>query len=125
MDRLNRNAKIAYFSMEIGLGPEIPTYSGGLGVLAGDTIKSAADLSLPMVAVTLLHRRGYFNQELREDGWQVEHPVEWDPSESMTLLPHRTQVTIAGRAVQIQAWKHDVRSLAGGTVSVLFLDTDL
>lgn len=124
-DALNRNAKIAYFSMEIGLGPEIPTYSGGLGVLAGDTIKSAADLNVPMVAVTLLYRRGYFIQELTPDGWQVEHPVDWNPSRSMTLLPQRVEVAIEGRTVQVQAWKYDVKSLAGGTVSVLFLDTDL
>lgn len=123
-DLLNRGAKIAYFSMEIGLGPEIPTYSGGLGVLAGDTIKSAADLNVPMVAVTLLSRRGYFSQELTADGWQVEHPVEWNPARFMTQLPQHVEVTIEGRPVRIQAWKHDVRSLTGGTVSVLFLDTD-
>lgn len=125
MDALNRGARIAYFSMEIGLGPEIPTYSGGLGVLAGDTIKSAADLSVPMVAVTLLSRRGYFNQELTPDGWQVEHPVDWNPARFMTLLPQRVTVTVEGRTVRVQAWKYDVRSLTGGTVSVLFLDTDL
>ena len=124
-DAQNRNAKIAYFSMEIGLGPEIPTYSGGLGVLAGDTIKSAADLSVPMVAVTLLYRRGYFSQEITADGWQVEHEVDWNPSRYMTLLPQRAEVTIEGRTVLVQAWKYDVKSLAGGTVSVLFLDTDL
>ena len=72
-----REQKIAYFSMEIGLTSEIPTYSGGLGVLAGDTIRSSADLKLPLVAVTLLSRRGYFRQEITEEGKQIEHPIEW------------------------------------------------
>ena len=61
---------IAYFSMEIGLEASIPTYSGGLGVLAGDTLRAAADMGLPMVAVTLLHRKGYFRQRLDDQGNQ-------------------------------------------------------
>lgn len=69
--------KVAYFSMEIGLDASIPTYSGGLGVLAGDTIRSAADLKVPMAAVTLLHRQGYFYQKLDAGGWQSEEPVAW------------------------------------------------
>ncbi len=68
---------IAYFSMEIGLDPEMPTYSGGLGILAGDTIRSAADLKVPMVAVTLLYRKGYFYQRLDDAGWQREEPMHW------------------------------------------------
>ena len=72
-------AIIAYFSMEICLEQAIPTYSGGLGVLAGDTLRSAADLEVPMVAVTLLHRKGYFTQTLEADGQQHEAPVLWSP----------------------------------------------
>lgn len=68
---------VAYFSMEIGLESSMPTYSGGLGVLAGDTIRSAADLEVPMVAVTLLHRHGYFYQRLDAHGNQSEEPVIW------------------------------------------------
>src|SRR2546425_7343693 len=68
---------VAYFSMEIALENAMPSYSGGLGVLAGDTIRAAADLRLPMVAVSLLYRRGYFTQRLAEDGSQTEEPVEW------------------------------------------------
>ena len=68
---------IAYFSMEIGLDPGMPTYSGGLGILAGDTIRSAANLKVPAVVVTLLHRKGYFFQKLDNTGWQTEEPVEW------------------------------------------------
>ena len=79
-------SRIAYFSMEIGLTTEIPTYSGGLGVLAGDTIKSAADLKLPMVAVTLISRKGYFRQSFDEQGWQQESSVDWRPEELLELL---------------------------------------
>lgn len=81
--------KIAYFSMEIGLETQIPTYSGGLGVLAGDTLKSCADLGLPTVGLTLLYRQGYFRQEINAEGRQVERPVEWDPSEKLILLPEK------------------------------------
>ena len=70
---------IAYFSMEIGLEPHLPTYSGGLGVLAGDTIRAAADLGVPLIAVTLLHRRGYFHQRIDDAGRQVDSPVSWRP----------------------------------------------
>ena len=76
-DHLPIDRTIAYFSMEIGIDAEMPTYSGGLGVLAGDTIRAAADLNLPMVAVTLLHRKGYFFQKINADGWQTEAPVAW------------------------------------------------
>ena len=85
MKALNEESKIAYFSMEIGLSADLPTYSGGLGVLAGDTIKSAADLKLPMVAVTLIHRKGYFNQSLDDNGWQVEEDVDWSPADAQIL----------------------------------------
>jgi starch phosphorylase len=116
---------IAYFSMEIGIKNDIPTYSGGLGILAGDTIKSAADLNLPLVAVTLITHKGYFNQELDNKGWQREKPVIWDPAKYMTLLPEKARVQIEGRDVYIQAWLYTVVSPTGGKVPILFLDTDL
>ena len=116
---------IAYFSMEIGVKNDIPTYSGGLGILAGDTIKSAADLKLPLVAVTLITRKGYFTQELDSLGWQREKPVVWDPARYMTLLPARVKVQIEGRDVYIQSWLYLVISPTGGKVPILFLDTDL
>ena len=122
---LTREPKIAYFSMEIGVHNDIPTYSGGLGVLAGDTIRSAADLKLPMIAVTLLSKKGYFTQDIDKTGWQIEHPSEWEPSRYMQLLPHKVTVQIEGRAVYIQAWQYNVKSLASGSVPVFFLDTDV
>jgi starch phosphorylase len=117
--------KIAYFSMEIGLTNDIPTYSGGLGILAGDTIKSSADLKLPLVALTLLSRKGSFRQEITEKGMQIEHQVEWDPAKIMELLPAETKVQIQKREVSIKAWLYNVHSLTGGTVPILFLDTDV
>jgi starch phosphorylase len=125
LNELTKEPLIAYFTMEIGINSSIPTYSGGLGVLAGDTIKSGADLALPMVAVTLLTRKGYFRQELDEKGRQVEHPYEWDPATFMTQLSPRVTVEIEGRAVQVQAWYYLVQSFTGGRVPVFFLDTAL
>ena len=120
-----KDTRIAYFSMEIGIRPEMHTYSGGLGILAGDTIKSAADLRLPMVAITLVYRKGYFRQKIGSDGWQEEYPVEWKPESFMELLPNKALVTIEGRDVKIQAWLYRVKSPTGGEVPVLFLDTDI
>ncbi len=116
---------IAYFSMEIALDPAMPTYSGGLGVLAGDTLRAAADRSLPMVAVTLLHRKGYFSQSLDADGWQTEAPSLWDVSAFVRELPQRVSVEIEDRKVQLRAWQFDVRGVSGGRVPVYLLDTDL
>jgi starch phosphorylase len=117
--------RIAYFSMEIGLSADIPTYSGGLGVLAGDTIKTAADLQLPMVAVTLASRKGYFRQTIDKQGWQHESPAEWYPENTLERLPAKTLVTIEGRDVKVQAWLYRVKSPTGGEIPLLFLDTDI
>lgn len=132
MDKAEENSKgamrgetIAYFSMEIGLAEEIPTYAGGLGTLAGDTVRSSADLGLPLVAVTLISREGSFRQELDPRGRQIEHPVVWDPSELMVRLPERARVQIEKRDVAIAAWQHILESPTGGAIPVLFLDTDL
>lgn len=115
---------IAYFSLEIGLEGSIPTYSGGLGVLAGDTIKAAADMGLPMLAVTLLYREGYFRQELDEHGNQTEHPVEWDPESMFKLMSARVTVPIDGREVVLRAYRQDVVGVSGHVVPVYYLDTD-
>ena len=116
---------VAYFSMEIALAADVPTYSGGLGVLAGDTIRSAADLKVPMVAVTLLHRKGYFYQRLDATGWQTEEPVEWVVEDFLEEQPPRVTVKLEGRPVQIRAWKYEVKGVSEATVPVYLLDCDL
>ncbi len=116
---------IAYFSMEIALEEDIPTYSGGLGVLAGDTIRAAADLAVPMVAVTPLYRKGYFTQYFDEDGWQHEQPAEWTVEDQLEELPARVTVAIEDRDVVVRAWQYDAVGETGCTVPVIFLDTDL
>jgi starch phosphorylase len=117
--------KIAYFSMEIGLSNNIHTYNGGLGILAGDTIKSSADLKIPLVGITLISKKGHFRQELTSEGKQVEHPDPWEPSEFMQLLSTEIRVQIQNRDVRIRPWLYKVKSQTGGVVPVYFLDTDL
>jgi starch phosphorylase len=121
----NHRPHIAYFSMEIGLTPEIPTYSGGLGILAGDTIKAAADLKLPFVAVTLLTKKGYFEQEIDKDGSQIEKESDFNPEKIMEPLNILVHVMIEGRKVYVKPWVYPVKSPIGAEVPVLFLDTDL
>jgi starch phosphorylase len=116
---------VAYFSMEIALDPNIPTYSGGLGVLAGDTLRSAADLGVPVTAVTLLYRKGYFRQQLDPAGNQSEQPVFWNPAQMLEEIPGRAQVTVEGRPVEIRAWKYTIHGVKGDIVPVYLLDTDL
>src|ERR1043166_3406972 len=116
---------VAYFSMEICLDQAIPTYSGGLGILAGDTLRSAADLSVPMVGITLLHRKGYFEQHLDESGQQTESPVHWSPEGILEPVDARVTVRIEGRTVHVRAWKFVVRGHGGHEVPVLLLDTQL
>jgi len=117
--------KIAYFSMEIALDPHIPTYSGGLGVLAGDTLRTAADLGVPMIGVSLLHRRGYFHQVLDAQGHQSERPEAWPVGELLEELPARAQVRLCGRPVSIRAWRYWMTGCAGHRLPVLFIDADL
>ena len=127
MDELEgvlKGQKIAYFSMEVGLTSEIPTYAGGLGTLAGDAIRSSADLKLPLVAVTLISKRNYFRQKLDQNGNQSEQPREWSPERFMTLAPNEVHVQIEGRSVKVRAWLYKYQSVTGGVVPILFLDTD-
>ena len=118
-------AKVAYFSMEIAVNNDVPTYSGGLGVLAGDVVRSSADLRIPLVAVTLVSKKGYLKQKITLDGWQLEYPEEWEPSRFMKLLPQTASVKISGNEVKIGAWVYEQDSLTGGTIPVLFLTTDV
>jgi starch phosphorylase len=116
---------IAYFSMEIALENAMPSYSGGLGVLAGDTIRAAADLRLPMVAVSLLYRGGYFTQRLSEDGSQTEEPVEWRVEDFLVEEPARTSLSIENRRVELRCWRYAAKGVRGFDVPIYFLDADL
>jgi len=111
--------------MDIAIESEIPTYSGGLGILAGDMIRSAADLRIPMVVVTLLHRKGYFDQRLDFQGNQLESPSNWSPESRLEALPARATVMVEGREVRLRAWRYPIRGVTGHMVPVHFLDTDL
>jgi starch phosphorylase len=118
---------VAYFCAEFGVHTSLPLYSGGLGILAGDHLKSASDLGLPLVAVGLLYRYGYFRQRLRNDGWQEEHYGETRPSELPIQLvkdadgaPLRIEVLIRERNVLAQVWRADV-----GRVALYLLDTNI
>ncbi|MDD3656260.1 MAG: alpha-glucan family phosphorylase [Atribacterota bacterium] len=117
--------KIAYFSMEICVDTKIPTYSGGLGILAGDTIRSSADLGVPLVGITLLYKKGYLRQDIDEQGYQQELPEEWNPQDKLIQLPARIQVEIEKRNVIVQSWMYMIKGVDGDNVPVYFLDTDL
>jgi starch phosphorylase len=118
-------AQIAYFSMEIAFDERFSTYSGGLGILAGDTLRSAADLGLPMVAVTLAYPNGYFRQTLDVAGNQHEAPDHWSPARLLEPVIARVTVKIEGRDVRIAAWRFDVLGVNHQIVPAYLLDTDL
>lgn len=125
IDEFIHEPRIGYFSMEIALLNEIRTYAGGLGILAGDTVRSAADLELPLVAVSLVSRAGYFRQEIDPNEGQLERPAMWEPREWMTPLDAKIAVPIEGRPVWIGAWLYVLQGQLGGREPVLLLDTDL
>lgn len=118
-------ARIAYFSMEIALEADIPTYSGGLGVLAGDMLHSAADMEIPMVGVTLVHHNGYFRQKLDSQGNQTEEPEAWQPDRHAEPMEPRAPVTVEGRTVWLRAWRYWIRGISGHPIPVFLLDTAL
>ena len=125
--KITSEGPVAYFCAEFGVHNSLPLYSGGLGILAGDHLKSASDLRLPLVAVGLLYRYGYFRQRLRNDGWQEEHYGETFPNDlPITQIknadgtPMRIEVSIRGRNVLAQVWRADV-----GTVQLYLLDTNI
>ncbi|MBF0441877.1 MAG: alpha-glucan family phosphorylase, partial [Oligoflexales bacterium] len=120
-----RKSHIAYFSMEIGFKSQIPTYSGGLGVLAGDTLKSAADLELPVVGVSLVYHKGYFKQKIDKAGRQIEEPVKWNPDKEFTKVNKTVTVEINGKKVNVSAYRYDLVGVTGHVVPLFFLDTNL
>jgi starch phosphorylase len=116
---------VAYFSMEIAINPGMPTYSGGLGVLAGDTLRSMADLGVPLVAFSLVHRKGYFQQHLDASGTQSEDIQPWNPSDFCTEEKARVTVSVEGRIVTVRCWRYDLVGRYGHVVPIYLLDTDL
>ena len=125
LEIMKKDRKIAYFSMEICVDARIPTYSGGLGILAGDMIRSSADLEVSLVGVTLLYKKGYLHQKVGKEGIQQELPEEWNPQDYMQLLPNKILIEIEGRKVWVQAWLFFIKGLDSYCVPVFFLDTDL
>ncbi len=117
--------KIAYFSAEIGISSSLPTYSGGLGVLAGDHIKAAADEGLPLCAITLLYKEGYFKQRIDEDGNQTETYPKFDPEPLLKKLDFTFPLHLRGRDVQVEVYRLDYPGLNGHILPIYFMDTDL
>lgn len=118
--------RIAYFTMEVALRAEMHTYAGGLGVLAGDTVRSAADLELPVVFVALVSRAGYFRQSIDAEGRQLEQPDWWSPGDWCEALDAMVAVTIERRRVWVRPWLYvQASALSGRAAPVLLLDTDL
>jgi len=124
-ERYLPGTRIAYLSMEIALRSEMHTYSGGLGVLAGDSVRSAADLELPMVFVTLASRQGYLRQELDPKGHQIDHADPWEPEDWATALPDVVAATIEGRNVWVRPWLYEWVSPRGSKIPVILLDTHI
>ena len=122
---MNNEISIAYFSMEIALESPIPTYSGGLGVLAGDTLRSAADAGIAMAGITLASRKGYFRQRLDDQGQQTEEPVNWAINDYLLPMDVQAFVEIEDRQVALRAWRYDIRGSNGDIVPVYLLDTDV
>ena len=111
--------------MEIALEPQIPTYGGGMGVLAGDLLRAAADLKVPMVGVSLLHRKGYFFQKLDPNGWQQEEPAAWVVEDFLKEAHRRVSLNLLGKTVHVRAWKYEIQGVDGFSIPVYLLDTDL
>jgi starch phosphorylase len=116
---------VAYFSMEIAINPGMPTYAGGLGILAGDTLRSMADLGVPLVAFSLAHRKGYFKQSLDANGKQSEDVQPWNPADFCTEEKARVTVSIEDRIVTVRCWRYDMTGRYGHVVPIYLLDTDL
>ena len=111
--------------MEIAIHPSMPTYSGGLGVLAGDTLRSAADLGIPLIAFSLIHRKGYFQQHLDRSGLQSEEVQPWDPAAFCTEEPARVTVSVEDRIVTVRAWRYDMKGRSVHVVPIYLQDSDV
>lgn len=125
LDPFTREPRVAYFSMEIALQNDISTYSGGLGILAGDTMRSATDLEIPMVAVSLVSHAGYFCQQIDEQGRQQEHACSWQAQLVARPLAAKVSVSIEDRRVWVAGWLYALRGHMNGEQPVILLDTDI
>src|SRR5579872_4794477 len=119
------NRNVAYFSMEIALAPAMPTYSGGLGILAGDTLRSAADLGVAMVGISLIYHKGYFRQKLDQEGRQTELPESWNPKDLLVDTGLVAQCPLKDRVIALKIWRYDITGVEGHIVPVYLLDADL
>ncbi len=122
---MKKNLKAAYFSMEIGIEDDIKSYAGGLGILAGDTLKTAADMEIDMVGITLLYKNGYFKQTLTDSGEQIEDADTWDYENILTNTGVRFEIPIRTGVIHVEIWKYNLVGVSGHTVPILFLNTDL
>jgi starch phosphorylase len=120
-----KDQEIAYFSMEIALESSLPIYSGGLGILAGDALRSAADMGIPMVAVSLIYDAGYFYQKITPDGNQFEKEMEWDFSDDFKKMNAKVSLELQDKLIKGEAWKYEIIGRNGHVIPVILLDTDL
>jgi starch phosphorylase len=122
---MNYIPKIAYICMEFGLSDDVKLYTGGLGILAGDTMKSFADLGLPVVGVGILYKNGYLDQTLDYMDGQITTPQKWDYTKILNLIG-KTTIPLANEIVKVNIWEYIYTSpLSNKSVSILLLDTDL
>jgi glycogen phosphorylase len=121
----HKDAQIAYFSMEIMLESDIPTYAGGLGVLAGDLLRSCADMGVPAVAMTLVYSGSSAKQIINSDGSQTFTETEWQKIDQLTKLPNRIDITIHNTKVAVDCWRYDMVGQSGSVVPIYLLDTDV
>ncbi len=119
------NTRVAYISMEIAVESNIPTYSGGLGVLSGDTVRSASDLEIPMVAICLCYSAGYFYQFFNEKGEQKEKEIQWSFFYEFEKVPKPITMKIEDKDVKVSAWKYNMVGQSGHILPIYLLTTDV
>lgn len=124
MDIKRNSLECAYFSMEVMLESDIPTYAGGLGILAGDLLRSCADMRLPVVGVSLVYNDSTYRQIITTDGSQNYEALIWHKNDQLTKLPERVEITIEGQKVLVGVWRYDIVGADGFVVPVYLLDTD-
>ncbi len=124
-ESFKNDTTVAYISMEIGVDSNIPTYSGGLGVLSGDTVRSAADLELPVVGICLCYSSGYFYQFFNEFGDQKEREIEWNFFYEFERVPEPITVKIEDKDVKVSAWQYNVIGQSGHLLPIYLLTTDV